>query len=431
MKQFKIISTILLFFISIVAVTAADYQIGQVSVDDVNILQNGNAVFMERGQIAAVEVWLSGVNNSGSSSVDNVRVRAWIGGYEYGDLTATSEIFEVEPGVDYKKVLNLDIPEDIDASKTYTLHVEVFDDVDSVENVYNMRVQEARHSIQIQDVLFTPNDLTVEAGKNLFATIRIKNIGDKKEEDIKVKLSVSQLGLSTRTYVDELIAHEVDNTNEEDSASSNELYLRIPENTKAGNYDVVVQVEFNNGHSVTEQSFVLNVLGAVPKIEPTAMVTIDTSTRQIAQGSSSIYKLSFANLEDKQKSYTLEVSGAESWATVSSDPAVINVNPDSTSDAYVYLAVNKDAAPGLHMLTIKIKSGDEVVKEVNLGADVALEKKTSAWDVIKKAILVIFIILLVILIIIGMIMGIRKFRKDEVEEPGITEAESYYFYPNQ
>ncbi len=433
LKKLKIIGLYLFILMSVILTVnaIANYKIDKVEVNDVNVGSSGNSVFLERGQTATIDVWFSGVQNIGTSVSSNVRVRAWVGGYEFGDLSVTSDIFETEPNVSYLKTLKLDVPNDIDGSKTYTLHVEVFDEVESVENVYSLRIQEKRHSVEIMDVLFNP-DLTVEAGKNLFSTVRIKNIGDRKEEDIKVTLSVPKLGISTRTYIDELVSQEVANSNEEDSASSNELYLKIPENTNAGNYDVKVTVEFNNGHDVTEKTFTLTVLGTEKPSVSTSLINVDTSTRQLMQGEGTIYKLSFANLETKSRTYTLEVFGTETWATSRVDPAVVTVNPDSTSEAYVYLSPSEDASTGLHMFTIKVKSDNTVVKEINLGAEVTeATKKIGVWDSLKKALMVIFLVLLGVLVLLGIVVGVKRLRKSETEEPGVGEGQTYYYYPNQ
>ncbi len=406
-----------------------NYYISKIAVDDSQIYES-ESIFVERGQTVDVDVWFTGYDNSGLGSIDSTRVRAWIGGYEYDEVEAISNVFEVSPGVSYKKTLQLKIPSDLDGSKDYTLHVEVYDDQSNVEEVHSLRVEEKRHSLTIEDTIFSP-DLTLEAGKNLFANVRIKNDGDKKEEDIKVKLSIPKLGISTRAYLDELAAHEIANTDEEDSGSINSLYLKIPENTKEGNYDVVVEAEYNNGHDVVSETYTLSVKNDEAKVVASnSMINVDSSTKKIAQGEGSIYKISFANLESNAKSYSVEVSGADAWATTRVDPSSVTVQPDKTADAYVYLAAKEDASVGTHMFTVRIKSGDNVIKELNLGAEVT-EATVSSWDTVKLVLEIIFIILLVALIAVGTVIGIRKYRKDEgLEEPSVPEAQTYYMYPS-
>src|SRR3989344_354402 len=117
---------------------ADDFAITNVKVSGV-VASTSRAVFVERGTRVPVEVFVTCTDDIAYDT----RVRVYIGGYEYGNVEETSEIFEVEPGVDYPaKVLYLNVPEDLEASDDYTLNVEVYDDDNSVRKTYTLRVQE-------------------------------------------------------------------------------------------------------------------------------------------------------------------------------------------------------------------------------------------------------------------------------------------------
>ncbi len=417
---------VLLAGISVVA--ASDYEIDSVQVDDVIAVSGGDAVFVERGQDAVIEVYLSG-----NASVDNVKVKAYLGGYEYDDVEASTETFAVESGVDYRKVLRLSIPNDLEASDDYTLRVRVFDDDNEVDESFTLRIKEARHSLNIQDVMVRP-DAEIDAGKSLFVTVRVENLGAKKEEDIKVVASIPDLGVSAREYIDELTAAEDPNEDEEDSLSSKEILLRIPEGAKTGDYDLNVRVEYNRGHSVVTQTETVHVNGVaddaavVAEKKAETVVSIDSTSKTVAQGSDVSFKLTLANLGSDPVLYSLEVAGEQLFADARVEPGFVTVQPDSTAEFLVGLKAKADASEGRHSFVLKVKSGNAVVQELSVSADVT--KKTVTGNLlggdVKQAAMIGVVVLVVILVIVGLVIAFSKRGNDE---PGAGEGQSYYFYP--
>ncbi len=102
---------------------------------DIGVVSEGDAVYVERGTSCGIEVYVKG-----NEEVDNVRIKAWVGGYEYDDIEDRTDVFSVEPGVKYKKYLRLDFPEDMEASDDYTLHVEAYDDDDRYNEDMKMKI---------------------------------------------------------------------------------------------------------------------------------------------------------------------------------------------------------------------------------------------------------------------------------------------------
>ena len=99
---------------------APDYDILSVEVNDLLAFSRGSAITVpnldvERGDTLEIEVVLQGNNSIAGSQVPDVRVEAKIIGYEFGTISAISDIFSVDQGLVYKKKLTLVIPEDIDA----------------------------------------------------------------------------------------------------------------------------------------------------------------------------------------------------------------------------------------------------------------------------------------------------------------------------
>ena len=392
-------------------VHAVDFSIEKVEVDD--IVAGSNPISVERESTIDVEVQLKGTGRS-----DNVRVKAWIGGYEFGSIREESEIFDIEPDVVYKKTISLEIPEDIDANDDYTLHVEVFDDDNSFEQKFLLRVDEIRHRVNVLDVLLRPGN-NVKAGEPLFITARLENLGAKKEDDIKVIASIPELGISTATFIDELTNDEEDNEDEESSMSSDELFLRIPENAKTGIYNLKVDVEYNRGRSVLTDTLQVAVTG-VSAAEKEAVVDVDALTKSLEVGGSTTYVVTVQNFGES-KTFKVEIEGEQLFADSSISPKTFTLADQESKDVKVTLTPKSDAESGLKDFTVKVWSEDKLVEELSLQANV-VEKAQDNADT-RDVWVIGFIVLVIILIVLGLIMAFQRMRKPE--EPG-DEGTSYY-----
>ena len=435
-KLFGLIGALLLVFASIPGIafaTEPGYRIDHVEVNDVPVNAN-NIVKIERGETAVIEVLLLGLNGT----FTDVRVEAEIFGYERGTIEDVSDIFTIEPGVTYRTVLRLEIPEDLEpSSEDYSLRIRVSDRDNSISERFTLRVKEVRHFVNILDVIFNPG-LDVEAGSNLFSIVRLENLGEKKEEDIKVTMSIPELGLSNSAFVDELISQRAEDNNpsdddEEDSASTDELLLRIPKNAK-GEYDLKITVDYNRGNTVEEATYKLLVTPAEVVKTPTdgepaevsTVVSIDTTRQNIEQGQGAVFKFMFANLGDATKTYSLDVTGVDKFGTYRVDPQAVTVAKDQTGDLALFVAADEDAQPGMKTFSVKVMEGAKVIKQVSLTADVT-EGKTAVdpWSNVRTGLEVGFFILLIILVILGLVIAARRIgRKDDLEEPSNTQ--SYY-----
>lgn len=416
MKRFSIIS-ILVLLIGLVALnTAAAYTVQELDVNGVEASAD-TIVYAERGDSIDIRIELLGA----SIDEDDVRVKTWIGGYEYGDVEDKTSIFDIKANAVHVKELRLEVPEDIEEDD-YTLHVEAYDDNGNsivASYVYTLRIEGQRHDLGVIDVVIRPSG-SVQAGRALFVSARVENLGQKKEEDIRVRVSIPELGVSGITYIDELTENEIDNEDEEDSASSDEVYLLIPTDAKTGDYEVKVEVEYNRGHDVISKTKVVHVEGS----EETAqgIVSVDSSSKTVKAGEEVAYRIMIANLGKTKAVYSAEVSGEESWASARVDPGFVTVNADESAEILVYVKANENADDGQRMFTIKVKSGDAVVKDVNVSADV----EESGSIGLRRGLQIGFAILVIILIVLGLIVAFRK-SSEEPLEPSETGSEKSYY----
>src|SRR3989338_4154648 len=263
----------LMFVLSILSVPvladSSNYEITNVGI---NGQSYQDIVYVERGDSVSVEVYFTGTGET-----TDVNMKAWIGGYEYDNVQVSSEMFDVQDGVSYKKTLKVEVPEDLDANQEYTLYVEIYDDIDVETYTATILVSKVRHSLEIQDVLVDSN---VDAGDYTTATVRLENLGDKKEEDIKVTVSIPELGVEESTFLDELTNNELDNEDEESSGDVS-LTFQIPADAESGDYEVQVSVSYNKGYDSLEEATSISVASAnVAETEDSSVTVVVEETEE-------------------------------------------------------------------------------------------------------------------------------------------------------
>ena len=441
LKVLSIITVLLVGLLGLSALASADsdlYDITQVKVNGIT-MSSSTVSDVELDDSTEVEVYLDGTGNSStcpSGNVDDcdtdVRVKVWIGGYEYDDIEATSSEFTVEPGVSYKKTLTLDIPSDLDVSDSndYTLYVEVYDSDDSERESYSLFAERTNHYLNIVDVLY---DSSIDAGETSSVEVRVENLGDSKEEDIKVEASLGDLD-STAEYINELAAYEEDNEDEE-SSDSVMLQLSVPQGTESGYYDLTIKVSYNRGHDDVEETYKVWVNGeesgssssSESSSSDEAKTTISLSSTSIdgTEGKDSTFTLTFTNTGTESQTYTVTVNGEDQWASSDVSPSSVIVGAGESQEVTVTMSP-KEASEGNQDFSIQILDTDgNLVKDISM--TMSVDKDSSFFGNTGSALKVGFIILIVLIIIIGLIVAFRKLKDDDDEDPlEPKDGKTYY-----
>ena len=346
-------------------------------------------------------------------------------------IDSTDE-FAVHQGTTYKKTLNLVLPSRMDQSREYMLRITLSNRSDYKTITTKLDIISGDHSLTIKDIVLSPEN-EVKAGRALLATARIKNMGAKAEEDIKVKASVPALGISASDYIDELDEEDCTQEDCDDSTTSEELYMRIPDCAEPGEYTVKVCVEFDDGDEEECQTTKINVVesdtcSAPTQAAPTTgktIITIGPDTQDVAKGGSVMYPITIANQGTESKIYSIGVDSAD-WADFSVTPSnVLVVNGGESKAAFISVDA-KPSAAGLQVFSVTIKSGESVLKQVPLRANIAAGTAVkTGFGSIKKALEVGLVILVVLLVILGLIIGFNKLKGSEDEEE-MGEEKTYY-----
>ncbi|MBI4149095.1 hypothetical protein HY491_01480 [Candidatus Woesearchaeota archaeon] len=350
----------------------------------------------------------------------DVEVEAAILGYEYNAragnrLSDATDLFDMDGGDIVTKTLRLTVPDLADKDR-YDLRIRVGSRTGiALEQMVRLNLKGERHDLQIKDVVLSPED-TIQAGRYLIGTVRIKNIGQNTEEGIKIRIEIPALGVAESDYIEELKA--------EKSVTSEELLLRIPVNAQPGDYNVISSVEFDEGFAAETSESTITVVGSADGVAPSTektMVNVGIESQDVAAGASAVYPIVLTNTGSASKTYTVAVSGTAGWATATVQPSnVVTVGAGETSTVSVVLTANSNAAAGEKAFVAEVKSAGKTV-QIPLKANVA-GSSASGWGSIKSGLEIAVIVLVVLLVIIGLIIGFNRL-KGNGEEP---EEKTYY-----
>lgn len=259
--------------------------------EDCIVNETGDTVCMQRNSIELLDLEKGDeleikVRVTAYEDMEDVQVKAAIRGYEYNykDKTSdTTHVFDVEENTTYSKYLELEVPDKMD-NDDYKLWITITDKNDDLKTYgFDLRVSPKRHMLRINDVVFFP-EIGVKAGKQFQTSVRVKNVGAKDEESVKVVVSVPELGISGSTYIDMIEA--------DDTESSEDIWLRVPECTEDGFYDAEIMVVYDEGYKEVLETETLAVTGEVctvgeaddiEDVQDDQIMNISDSTGQTAE----------------------------------------------------------------------------------------------------------------------------------------------------
>jgi len=422
----KIFALLLAFAVilslSTVFVSAVNLQITSLEINGHSILSSDASTVSndyKRGQPLDIYVCAQAL-----ADVQDAQIYADISGYDYAneepakihDMTDTFNLLS-----DHSDcfTLNLEVPTLIDKDY-FKLRISADDrNGTSVDKTYQLYLKgiDKKSSIEVKDFSLDPQ--SVVAGRGFTGKVQVHNLGESKITDLKLTMSIPQLNIQTSEYMDEI--------NPDKSKTFEELLLRIPDCTKAGDYDVQIIVDFDNFHQ-TETTGKITVTSGdtcgatntntnVPA-EQNTVVSVPNS-QEVLQGTSIVYPIVISNAGTTAQTYTLSVSGASTWATTRIDPNSVLVVPAGQSKtAYLYVGTNANAELGDKPFTLTIESGSDS-KTVPLVAKIT---KPTGNDMsgFKQGLEIGLVILVVILIIVGLIIGFNKMKENK------NESEPYY-----
>ncbi len=446
-KAIKALALMLLLVVSMVSLTgltvadetvygdASDVVIEYIEIDNVAI--EGTSFGAEVGDTIDIELWVqisTDAEDDGITTVEDLKIEAWVGGYEYDNIEVSTSEFNMDAGVLYKKTLSLELPSDMDVEDDheYTLNIDLFDGREEVSEELTLYIERDTHSLNIIDVEFDSN---VDAGDEMDVNVRVENFGENKEEDIRVEAELVGVD-SDRVYIDELAAFEIDNEDEETSESAS-LTLNVDDDVVSGEYELLVTVTYNRGHDAITESYTVNVNGAEAVVAEEAeesneategtIIAVDSTSLSLSVGEENSVKVLIANVGSEDAMYTVAVSGTELWADSTVSSSFVSVPAGQVGETYVYLTAKDGAETGDHVFTLQISEDGNLVGEASLTATVEESTSLNLFNDVSSAWKLAFVGLIVLIIVIGLFLAFRKMNNDDDDYPlEPKDGQTYY-----
>jgi hypothetical protein len=333
---------------------------------------------------------------------------------EFDGEDQDTEYFDVKANhIGATSVFEIEIDDDEDLVGIETLTVTMKDkegNFDDVEVVIRLDIVKEDNLVEIYDVNFR-NGLQLNAGEVFIASVGISNEGYDKEDDVYVKMSIPELGLTTRTDRFDLYTDR-DANEEEYSKFHKQLFMQMPLNVPSGVYDVYFTVYFDDGDEAREVVYSL-IVGSGQAYD--SQITMDSEYQVTSAGKAIVYKVLFAN---PNVDYNVVVEGL--------DFGTYEVRTEDNT-AYVFVSVDEDASNGEYAFNVVVKAGSNVLEDFAVTTKVTEGNSDVSYSSVKQGLEIGFAVLLVILVILGIILVAKRLGKgDEIEEPMLDEDQTYY-----
>ncbi len=414
------IALIALLALSNIALAVDNLDVEWVKIDG-DIQEDGDQLVVERGDDLSIKVKLQ----NGNQTLEDVEVEARILGYEYSDhddsLRDSTHVFDMDAQDTRTETLKLSIP--VKADKDfYDLRVRVGTRTGvSDEYLFRLNLDGNRHEVEIRDVLMHPR--VVEAGSSLLLNVRVTNRGEKQEDDVKVSAMIDDLNLEDSDYIGEL--------EEDESQTSEELFMRIPACAEPGIYDVEIEVEYDEGYETVRTTETVEVVEGRfcgsssddASSDADSIISVGSQTQQVVAGKGgATYSLAITNPASTDKTYTVTVSGVDAWGTYRVDPqSTMIVKSGETKPVFVYVAANDNAMQGQQSFVVTVGSDGET-QPVQFNTAVVKDSNN-----LRKWAEVVLIALVVLLIVLGLIIGFSRMRgKDDMDDDEELSGQTYY-----
>lgn len=372
--------------------------INEVKVNDQLVFPwDATKIAFERGQELEVRVSLVTYED-----VKNLEVKAFLTGNEFDSIYASSGVFDALANTVYVKKLKLNIDTSVVVDR-YSLRVIVADRAgDLLYQNYNLLIDAPRHELKIKDISLTPSS-QVKAGKSLIVKVRVENFGQKTEKDVRVVVSVPELGIETFSYID-----KIESDPESQEEETEEMVLQIPSSAKAGTYDLEVTAEYAKGRKTTSAKTEITVLeDEKKKEEPKLSVVSGATTLKVKTGESAIWPITVHNPTKTRKSVALAVAGGEGLSIDVKPSASIVLDSGKTTTFFVHVKATESAKTSI--LTATVSSGNEILDQLNFALNV--EEPTKPALKTRNVLEIVLIALIILLVVIALIIGVSKLKE--------------------
>ncbi len=404
-----LVTVLVLVSPAVLATDVIDESTILVEVNDINA--DSNVLAVESGEVVPIDVFFTALEDA-----SDVEVSAWIQGERSDGVE--KDFRDLLSGKEYHARLSLRVTDDLDEiDEDITLYVRIETDNGNWEEAFTLSAQREPDKA---DILFVEVDKTVDVGVNIPVDIVVKNLGRDELDDLIVEVSIPELGIGKRAYFGDLQptdecpsgASESCDDDEFEDAVERRVYLKIPSNTQAGAYELVV--EAYNDDTISGVKKTITIVGS----EEASQVIVPVSSKELGAGQEKTYTLILINSGSNIGIYELIPETAEGVIVSVNEPIV---TVPAGSSRIVEVNVQAGSREGTYSFAVDVTSEGELVDRAVMSANVVKGSGVSGVATSNLTILtVILAIIFAVLLIVLIVLLTRKSEKPEEFE------ESYY-----
>lgn len=351
--------------------TKVESELVDITIDDVDPDEE-----IAPGEEITFEITLE---NIGTLDLENLDVTLRIIDINDGkDLKETTEEFDLDAGDDTDKSFTLTIPLNVDEDD-YDVTITVNGEDEDGDNVHVVQIFDKEVTVekdendraQFESVEFNPTSASCGATLNIDTTVI--NTGSSKQDDMYLELSISELGITQKSDKFDLDSEDFDDREKDVSFN-----ILIPKDAKVGTYEVKVTAkdEGDDFLGSKTQSFSIESGCSTPDDEqpPKEEIVLDIEDTSLEgeAGDSISIPVKITNNGDTEETFTLEVSGYTTFATLAGiDQPAENIGPGESSTAFITILLKEDVEQGTYTFTVALENSDgEEVEEKTLAISV-------------------------------------------------------------
>jgi hypothetical protein len=218
-------------------------------------------------------------------------------------------------------------------------------------------------SLTIESDFVILNDIRLPETNNCGSQVQITgdvwNIGDNNQNNVYIVVYNKDLGINEKVTIGDIDAFD---------DGKLDILVKVPQNVEEKTYTLALwvyneddEVYQNGNDDESKADVLLKVEGSCSNL-PLASVAANLQSETKA-GQDLIVKATVANTGSVQKTFGIELTGYEDWATlVSVDKTTLDLKSKATGDVLVTLKVNKDAS-GEKTFNVLVKDGVKILSQ--------------------------------------------------------------------
>lgn len=342
------------------------------------------------GEAIPIRVTFLGLN-----STDEVRIVSRLRG-ESG-FSQTSERFDVLAGQTYSRLINFQLPYDLDDNREEDYSIEITIEANGGKgDSIDIPLQIQRSSFELQILAVETSNDYVTAGGSVAFDVVLKNRGRQEARDTFVRVNIPELGISKLAFLGDLTPVDVggDEGPEEFDSDVVRVFVNIPQNAAPGVYNAEVEA-FNDDSLV-----VANKRIVVRSPFEGSQFLSSTNTKTFGVGEEGRYLITVANSGNSLQIFRVVPEGAQGLSVMIDNPVVA---VPAGSSAVVEVIATSDRE-GRYPFSVRVESNNgQVVATENFVADVNSDRTGTSANlavVLTIILAVVFVVLLVVLVIL-------------------------------